>query len=199
MDGKSGKFQSKSSFAYHLLAGKKIGMSKPAILHGTLEKIFIFIKTDCLPNHFEYITIKVGIEQTVFLQEKRRILVIELTASAVNKVITIMKQSEKEAQERGKPQTFIGLRLGVKGGGCSGFSYEMTWVEKINELDKIYEFDGQTPEGKPLKLKVFVDQLSLQYLNNCKIDHVDNIEGSGFKFENPQVKSTCGCGSSFSV
>ena len=57
-------------------------------------------------------------------------------------------------------------------------------------MDKVYEFDG---------VKVFVDQASLLYLDNTEVDFVDSIEGVGFKFGNPNVKSTCGCGSSFSV
>ena len=57
-------------------------------------------------------------------------------------------------------------------------------------MDQVYEFDG---------LKVFVDQTSLMYLDGTQVDYVDGLEGAGFKFENPNVKSTCGCGSSFSV
>ena len=58
-------------------------------------------------------------------------------------------------------------------------------------LDKVYKFDGG--------LKVFVDQASLLYLENVNIDYVESLEGAGFKFENPNVSSTCGCGSSFTV
>jgi iron-sulfur cluster assembly accessory protein len=84
-----------------------------------------------------------------------------------------------------------GLRVAVVGGGCSGFSYHLAFENQINEAsDNVYEFDG---------LKVLVDQMSEMYLDGVSIDYIESIEGSGFKFNNPNVKSTCGCGSSFSV
>jgi len=108
-----------------------------------------------------------------------------LTPVAVNKVKEIMQQQEPAP---------AGLRLGVMGGGCSGFSYAMTFENNGNSddlgMDKVFQFDG---------LKVFVDQASLLYLDSTEIDYVESLEGSGFKFSNPNVKSTCGCGSSFSV
>ena len=110
---------------------------------------------------------------------------ITLTPVAVNKVKEIMQQQEPAP---------AGLRLGVMGGGCSGFSYAMTFESNGNGddlgMDKVFQFDG---------LKVFVDQASLLYLDNTEIDYMETLEGSGFKFSNPNVKSTCGCGSSFSV
>jgi iron-sulfur cluster assembly accessory protein len=83
-----------------------------------------------------------------------------------------------------------GLRIGVVGGGCSGFSYSMQFENAAGMMDKTFEMDG---------LKVFVDATSVMYLNGCVVDYVETLEGAGFKFENPNVKSTCGCGSSFSV
>src|SRR5262249_47539667 len=109
---------------------------------------------------------------------------ITLTPGAVSKVKEIMDQQEP------KP---AGLRIGVVGGGCSGFSYSMMFEgEPDNEagMDKIFNFEG---------LKVFVDQTSLLYLENTQVDYIEALEGSGFKFSNPNVKTTCGCGSSFSV
>ncbi len=106
---------------------------------------------------------------------------IELTPRAVVKVKEIL------AQQNPQP---AGLRVSVIGGGCSGFSYQMNFENETNGVDKVYEFDG---------LKVFIDQASLMYLNGTKIDFLETLEGSGFKFENPNVKTTCGCGSSFSV
>lgn len=106
---------------------------------------------------------------------------IEITPSAVSKVKDIM------AQQNPLPR---GLRVSVVGGGCSGFSYQMNFENESNGIDKVYEFDG---------LKVFVDQASLMYLNGTRIDYVETLEGAGFKFDNPNVKTTCGCGSSFSV
>ena len=82
------------------------------------------------------------------------------------------------------------LRVAVVGGGCSGFQYHMAFENQTNETDDIYEFDG---------LKVAVDQMSSMYLDGIEIDYIETLEGAGFKFNNPNVKSTCGCGSSFSV
>jgi iron-sulfur cluster assembly accessory protein len=106
---------------------------------------------------------------------------IELTPKAVEKVKEILTRQEPQPQ---------GLRVSVVGGGCSGFSYQMNFENESNGIDKVFEFDG---------LKVFVDQASLMYLNGTKIDYIETLEGAGFKFENPNVKTTCGCGSSFTV
>jgi iron-sulfur cluster assembly accessory protein len=106
---------------------------------------------------------------------------ITLTANATAKVKEIM------AQQNPVP---AGLRVGVVGGGCSGFSYSMQFENSAGMMDKVFNFDG---------LKVFVDATSVMYLNGCVVDYVETLEGAGFKFENPNVKSTCGCGSSFSV
>ncbi len=106
---------------------------------------------------------------------------IHLTDSAIAKVRDIM------AQQNPAP---AGLRLGVVGGGCSGFSYSMQFETSAGVMDKVYDFGG---------LKVYVDATSLMYLSGCQVDYMETLEGAGFKFENPQVKSTCGCGSSFNV
>jgi iron-sulfur cluster assembly accessory protein len=106
---------------------------------------------------------------------------LNLTATAITKVKEIMGQQNPVP---------AGLRVGVVGGGCSGFSYSMSFENAAGLMDKSYEFDG---------VKVFVDATSLMYLNGCVVDYVETLEGAGFKFENPNVKSTCGCGSSFSV
>jgi len=83
-----------------------------------------------------------------------------------------------------------GLRIGVVGGGCSGFQYSMAFENQAGMMDKIFSFED---------LKIFVDATSLMYLNGCTVDYVETLEAAGFKFDNPQVKSTCGCGSSFST
>ena len=100
------------------------------------------------------------------------------------------KEIKKIIAEQQLPADATKLRVGVKGGGCSGFSYSMAFENTPNMLDKTYNYDG---------LKIFVDQASLLYLDGAEVDYVETLEGSGFKFNNPQVKSTCGCGSSFSV
>jgi len=106
---------------------------------------------------------------------------ISLTATASSKVKEIM------AQQNPVPS---GLRIGVVGGGCSGFSYSMSFENSPGVMDKVYDFEG---------LKVYVDATSAMYLNGCVVDYVETLEAAGFKFENPNVKSTCGCGSSFNV
>jgi iron-sulfur cluster assembly accessory protein len=109
-------------------------------------------------------------------------LMVGLTPGAITKVKEILSQ-----------QTPLptGLRIAVVGGGCSGFSYHMAFENQVNEnSDNVYEFEG---------LKVLVDQMSEMYLDGVQVDYIESIDGSGFKFNNPNVKSTCGCGSSFSA
>jgi iron-sulfur cluster assembly accessory protein len=106
---------------------------------------------------------------------------VQLTEKAIGKVREIM------AVRQPAP---AGLRIAVVGGGCSGFSYSMAFENTPNMLDKTYNYG---------ELKVFVDQASLLYLDGAEVDYVETLEGQGFKFNNPQVKSTCGCGSSFQV
>ncbi|GIU76517.1 MAG: hypothetical protein KatS3mg004_3604 [Bryobacteraceae bacterium] len=104
---------------------------------------------------------------------------ITLTPTAIAKVKEILEMQDP------KP---AGLRIAVVGGGCSGFTYSMAFENNPGLLDKTYDFDG---------LKVFIDQASMLYLDGARVDYVETLEGSGFKFDNPNVKSTCGCGSSF--
>ena len=106
---------------------------------------------------------------------------VQLTEKAVGKVKEIMAQQDPLP---------AGLRVGVVGGGCSGFSYSMSFENSAGMMDKVFDFDG---------LKVFVDATSLMYLGGATVDYVETLEGAGFKFENPNVKSTCGCGSSFNA
>jgi iron-sulfur cluster assembly accessory protein len=106
---------------------------------------------------------------------------VTLTAEAIKKVREIMATQDPVP---------AGLRLGVVGGGCSGFQYSMSFENQSGMMDKVLNFDG---------LKVFVDSTSLMYLGGCVVDYVETLEAAGFKFENPSVKSTCGCGSSFSA
>lgn len=106
---------------------------------------------------------------------------VQLTETAIGKVREILDTQEP------KP---AGLRISVVGGGCSGFSYSMAFENSPGMLDKTYKFG---------ELQVFVDQASLLYLEGAEVDYVETLEGAGFKFSNPNVKSTCGCGSSFSA
>jgi iron-sulfur cluster assembly accessory protein len=104
-----------------------------------------------------------------------------LTPSAISKVREIMATQDPLP---------AGLRIGVVGGGCSGFQYSMAFENQAGMMDKVFNFGD---------LKVFVDATSLMYLQGCTVDYLETLEAAGFKFENPQVKSTCGCGSSFQV
>jgi iron-sulfur cluster assembly accessory protein len=106
---------------------------------------------------------------------------LNMTPSAIAKVREIMATQDPIP---------AGLRVGVVGGGCSGFQYSMAFENQSGMMDKVFTYDG---------LKVFIDATSLMYLNSCVVDYVETFEAAGFKFENPNVKSTCGCGSSFSV
>ncbi|MBL8681898.1 MAG: iron-sulfur cluster insertion protein ErpA [Myxococcales bacterium] len=106
---------------------------------------------------------------------------VALTEVAAAKVREIAKEEGLEGQ---------GLRVQVKGGGCSGFQYDLYFDEKPTDMDQIVESRG---------VKIFIDPLSAQYLEGTEIDYVEGLSGAGFKFGNPNVKGTCGCGSSFSV
>ncbi len=106
---------------------------------------------------------------------------INLTPVATTKIKEIMSMQNPAP---------VALRVGVVGGGCSGFQYHMAFENQSNDTDNVLEFDG---------LKVLVDQMSSMYLEGVEIDYIESLEGAGFKFNNPNVKSTCGCGSSFSA
>jgi iron-sulfur cluster assembly protein len=104
---------------------------------------------------------------------------IDVTDKAKQHVLELI-----EKEESGK-----GLRLGVKGGGCSGLSYSITFdMEK--ERDNIVDFDG---------FKVLLDPKSAVYLKGITLDYDDSLEGKGFIFVNPNASNTCGCGESFSI
>ena len=106
---------------------------------------------------------------------------VQMTALAAEKVLEIRKAEGIEED--------MALRLRVVGGGCSGFAYDLYFDAK-NEMDRELECHG---------VKMVVDQMSLMYLVGTEIDYVEGLAGAGFKFQNPNVKATCGCGSSFQV
>jgi iron-sulfur cluster assembly accessory protein len=82
-----------------------------------------------------------------------------------------------------------GIRVGVVGGGCSGFQYSMDFEKLGADGDLTFEQEG---------IKFFVDVMSSMYLQGVTIDYVEGLQGAGFKFNNPNAKQTCGCGQSFS-
>jgi iron-sulfur cluster insertion protein len=108
-------------------------------------------------------------------------------------MLTLTDAAAKKVREIQVAEGFQnqGLRVRVIGGGCSGFSYDMFFDEAIDDsLDERFE-----SQGVPL----YVDMMSFVYLDGTEIDYVEGLYGAGFKFNNPVAKSTCGCGSSFSV
>jgi iron-sulfur cluster assembly protein len=109
---------------------------------------------------------------------------ISLSESAANEIKKIVK-------EQGLPESETRLRVGVKGGGCSGFSYMLDLTEEPkNEADEELESNG---------VKILVDMKSYLYLSGVEIDFKDEVMGRGFVFKNPNATSSCGCGSSFSA
>lgn len=117
---------------------------------------------------------------------------VTFTERAVQKIIEIIyKQPD--------PEQIQGLRLSVVGGGCAGFSYAMGFAspKALFLPDETLEFEGLRPNGKPFKLRVFIDAASMLYLEGTTIDYVEALEGSGFKFDNPGAQEKCACGQSF--
>ena len=105
---------------------------------------------------------------------------IEISETAARKILTLMSK---------QGITDGGLRVGVKGGGCSGLSYIFAWEREARFGDEVF----QGPEGS----KLFVDKKSLLFLNGTVLDYDTNLISKGFVFNNPNAKTTCGCGSSF--
>lgn len=110
-------------------------------------------------------------------------MAIQVTERATQEVKTIIQQQNLDAEK-----TF--LRVGVKGGGCSGFSYTLDLTEHVNENDEQWDVNG---------VRVVCDPKSHIYLQGTTVDFKDEIMGRGFVFNNPNATHTCGCGSSFSA
>ena len=100
-----------------------------------------------------------------------------------------VKEVRRIIDEQSLPDQTV-LRVGVKGGGCSGFSYSLGFDDKVNATDQIAERDG---------IRIVCDPKSFLYLNGTEVDFEENLMGRGFKFGNPNADKTCGCGESFSV
>ena len=106
-----------------------------------------------------------------------------LTEGAAKEIRFIIKEQELDAEK-------VCLRVGVKGGGCSGFSYLLDLTESRKDTDEVFEQHG---------IRIICDPKSLLYLNGVSVDFKDEIMGRGFVFNNPNATSSCGCGSSFSA
>jgi iron-sulfur cluster assembly protein len=143
---------------------------------------------------------------------------VTVTETAAREICSIIKQQELDPEK-------IRLRVGVKGGGCSGFSYLLDLTETQRDTDEVWEFTYTFPkekssskdeaksagasdeggvavatdEGESFTIRVICDPKSYLYLNNTEIDFKDEIRGRGFVFNNPNATATCGCGSSFSA
>jgi iron-sulfur cluster assembly accessory protein len=107
---------------------------------------------------------------------------IELTAKALEMIRSALEET------KGEDGDF--LRVGVKGGGCSGFQYSLNFTSEVDDEDILVVVDGA---------KIVTDAFSASYLKGTELDYVETLQGNGFKFINPNAKRTCGCGSSFSA
>jgi iron-sulfur cluster assembly protein len=106
-----------------------------------------------------------------------------LSPTAAKEIQHIIKDQELDADK-------VCLRVGVKGGGCSGFNYLLDLTESRKDTDEVFEQHG---------IRIIVDPKSLLYLNGVTVDFKDEVMGRGFVFNNPNATSSCGCGSSFSA
>lgn len=109
-------------------------------------------------------------------------------------MITVTDTARKKAinlmEEEGKDTTMAFIRVGVKGGGCSGLSYDLTFETDLRPEDKVFEHNG---------IRVAVDKKSFLYLVGTELDYSGGLNGKGFYFNNPNATRTCGCGESFAV
>lgn len=112
------------------------------------------------------------------------------TASPLN-VTERALQEIRSIREKNDIPADYGLRVGVKGGGCSGLSYTLAFDAEKRDDDKVLTYGDD--------LKLYVDKKSLFYLMGCEVDFTDGLNGRGFTFNNPNATKTCGCGSSFGV
>ncbi len=103
----------------------------------------------------------------------------DVSKSALKRIVQVSKKNKKKF-----------FRISIDGGGCQGFSYKFDFDDKISENDKVLDYD---------EVKILIDSTSLGFINDAKLDFVEDMIGSYFKVSNPKATSTCGCGISFSV
>jgi len=116
--------------------------------------------------------------------------VVENAAHTQAGITVTPKAVQRIRQTFGKMGVAGGLRLGVLGGGCSGLSYQFKFDTKPRPTDNVFDFDG---------VQIFVDPKSIRYLHGMTLDYKETLMQSGFVFENPNAKKSCGCGTSFSA
>jgi iron-sulfur cluster assembly accessory protein len=104
------------------------------------------------------------------------------TEGALNMIKSALEENDGEDGDY--------LRVGVKGGGCSGFQYSLNFTDEVDDEDQLVLVNG---------VKIVTDAFSASYLKGTELDYVETLQGAGFKFNNPNAKRTCGCGSSFSA
>lgn len=109
------------------------------------------------------------------------------TQSAADKVAELIREEDNYD---------LNLRVFITGGGCSGFQYGFTFDEAIDEDDTVIEKEAN---NHPSPIKLLIDPMSFQYLTNAEIDYREDLQGAQFVIKNPNAKTTCGCGSSFSI
>ena len=103
----------------------------------------------------------------------------DVSKSALKRIVQVSKKNKKKF-----------FRISIDGGGCQGFSYKFDFDDKISEKDKVLDYN---------EVKILIDSTSLGFINDAKLDFVEDMIGSYFKVSNPKATSTCGCGVSFSV
>ena len=103
----------------------------------------------------------------------------DVSKSALKRILEVSKKNNKKF-----------FRISIDGGGCQGFSYKFDFEDKISENDKVLDFND---------VKILIDSTSLEFINDAKLDFVEDMIGSYFKVSNPKATSTCGCGVSFSI
>ena len=103
----------------------------------------------------------------------------DVSKSALKRIVEVSSKNKKKF-----------FRISIDGGGCQGFSYKFDFDDKISENDKVLDYN---------EVKILIDSTSLEFINNAKLDFVEDMIGSYFKVSNPKATSTCGCGVSFSV
>ena len=115
---------------------------------------------------------------------------LNFTDACAKKVFSLIKEEDADN---------LNLRVFISGGGCSGFQYGFMFDENISDDDVIVEKDVTDDDGSGGTVRLLVDSMSFQYLKGADIDYREDVAGSQFVIRNPNAKTTCGCGSSFSV